>query len=156
MDTTLKNIRNRQLDAALQALRESTPSVPPRDGWLRTIRNALGMTATQLARRLGTTRQAVSDLERREVLGTVTLGALKRAAEALDCDVVYALVPRTNLRVMRERQAQRQAERQMAPIAHSMGLEAQYVPPEEHRQQVAERADELLRSWSRRLWDDAE
>jgi predicted DNA-binding mobile mystery protein A len=114
------------------------------------------MSASQLATRLGTTRQAVSDLERRESRGTVTLGALKRAADALDCDVVYALVPRTSLSAMRERQARRRAERELGRIAHSMGLEAQYVIPAEHRQQVAERANGLLRNWSRRMWDEAD
>jgi predicted DNA-binding mobile mystery protein A len=121
---------------------------------MRAIREALGMTAPQLARRLGTTRQAIGDLERREVLGTVTLGALRRAADALDCDVVYALVPRTDLRAMRTRQARRQAERQLGSVAHSMRLEAQDVAAGEHRQQVAERTDGLLRTWSRTVWDD--
>lgn len=112
------------------------------------------MTAPQLARRLGTTRQAVSALERREVLGTVSLEALRRAAAALDCELVYAVVPRTDLRAMRELQARRYAERQLNRVAHSMRLESQTVDPSEHRRQVAERTDELLRTWSRALWDE--
>jgi len=112
------------------------------------------MTAPQLAKRLGKTRQAVSDLERREVLGTVSLEALRRAAAALDCDVVYAVVPRTGLRAMRELQARRYAERQLSRVAHSMRLEYQDVAPSEHRRQVAERANDLLRTWSRKVWDD--
>jgi predicted DNA-binding mobile mystery protein A len=156
MDTKLKNLRIRQLDKALRATRSAAPRTPPADGWVRAIREALGMTTTHLARRLGTSRQAISELERREVRGTVTLDALRRAADALECDLVYALVPRTDLRAMREHQAKRHAERELGRVAHSMRLEAQYVAPAEHRQQVAERADELLRSWSRRVWDERE
>jgi len=156
MDRKLKDIRLRQLDSRLRAWRRLPPAEPPRHGWIRAIRQALGMTTPQLARRVGATRQAVVDLERREVLGTATLGALRRAAEALDCEVVYAVVPRTALREMRKRQARRQAERQLGNVAHSMRLEAQDVAAGEHRQQVAERADSLLRTWSRALWDDAD
>jgi len=156
MDTKLKNVRLRQLDARLRALRRSTPAEPPRPGWIRAIREALGMTSPQLAKRLGATRQGVADLERREVLGAVTLGALRRAADALDCDVVYAVVPRASLREMRKRQAHQRAARQLGSVAHSMRLEAQGVSAGEHRRQVAERADGLLRTWSRALWDDAD
>lgn len=156
MDRKLKDIRLRQLDSGLRAWRRLTPTAPPRHGWLRAIRQALGLTTSRLATRVGVTRQAVVDIEQRETLGTVTLGTLRRAADALDCDVVYALVPRTGLREMRKRQARRQAERQLASVAHSMRLEAQDVSAGEHRQQVAEKADSLLRTWSRALWDDAD
>ena len=156
MDTKLQNLRLRQLDARLRPWRRLSPTAPPRHGWVRAVRQALGMTTPQLARRLGATRQAVVDLERREARGAVTLSALRRAAEALDCEVVYALVPRTTLREARARQAQRQAEQQLRGVAHTMRLEAQGVSTAEHRRQVAERTDGLLRTWSRALWDDAE
>ena len=156
MDRKLENLRLRQLDARLRPWRRLSPAGPPRHGWVRAVRQALGMTTPQLARRLGATRQAVVDLERREVLGAVTLGALTRAADALHCEVVYALVPRTTLREARARQAQRQAERQLGGVAHSMRLEAQGVSATEHRRQVAERADGLVRAWSRALWNDAD
>jgi predicted DNA-binding mobile mystery protein A len=156
MTSKLKDIRLRQLDVRLRALRRLSPAGPPRHGWVRAVRQALGMTTPQLARKLGATRQAVVDLERREALSAVTLGALRRAADALDCEVVYASVPRTSLREMRMQQALRQAERQLSGVAHSMRLEAQGVAAVEHRRQVAERADSLVRTWSRALWDDAE
>jgi predicted DNA-binding mobile mystery protein A len=154
MDRMLENLRLRQLDARLRPWRRLSPADPPRHGWVRAVRQALGM--PQLARKLGATRQAVVDLERREALGAVTLSALRRAADALDCEVVYALVPRTALREARARQARRQAERQLSGVAHTMRLEAQGVAAAEHRRQVAERTDGLLRTWSRALWDDAE
>jgi predicted DNA-binding mobile mystery protein A len=111
------------------------------------------MSASQLARRLGLTQQAVNDLEQREKRGTITLETLQRAAEALECDLVYAIVPRAELSVMRSAQARKQAARRLDRVAHSMYLEAQGVPPAEHEQQVAEEADRLLRTWSRRLWE---
>ena len=69
----------------------------PRGGWVRAVRDALGMNTRQLAQRLGVTHNAVVDLERSEVAGVAKLEALRRADEALDCDLVYALVPRTTL-----------------------------------------------------------
>ena len=112
------------------------------------------MSGPQLGRRLGWTRQAVRDLERREVDGAVTLSALAQVARAMDADLVYALVPRTGLEEARRARAREVAEREVGRVAHSMRLEAQGVSKKEYRRQVAEREEELLRTWSRRIWDD--
>src|SRR3546814_3344955 len=82
-----------RLDDRLRSLRPTQRyAVPPR-GWLRAIRDALGMSGRQLGKRLGITPQSVAELERSETLGTIQLKTLRRAAEALDCTLVYALVP---------------------------------------------------------------
>ena len=69
----------------------------PEGGWIREIRAALGMSGRQLAARMGLSQSAVSQLEQSELDGRVQLETLGRAAAALDCDLVYALVPRTSL-----------------------------------------------------------
>jgi len=79
-------------DGSLWALAD-----PPNGGWIREIREALGMTTRQLAARMRRSQAAVSQLEQSEVTGGARLESLRRAGDALDCDLVYMLVPRTSL-----------------------------------------------------------
>lgn len=95
----------RDLDGLLRPLRDMEPLGMPGTGWLRAVRTALGISAADLGRLLGMSRQAVADLERREVQGTVTMAGLRRAAEALDCRLMYAVVPRKSLKKMRKARA---------------------------------------------------
>lgn len=69
----------------------------PPAGWIRTVRESLGMTTRQLGRRMGVAHTSVAGLEHGEVAGTIKLETLRRAAAALECDLVYALVPRRPL-----------------------------------------------------------
>jgi transcriptional regulator with XRE-family HTH domain len=93
------------------------------------------MTTAQLGRRLGITRQAVADVERRELDGNVTIAALARAADAMGCDVIYAVVPRQPLGQMLEHQALIRARESVDELA-------------------AERAAIMLREDPRHLWDE--
>jgi len=142
----------RSLDSKLDEVR-SVRSVfeVPRTGWVRAIREALGMPARDLAMRMGVTESTVVRLEGREVAGKVQLDSLARAAEALDCDLVYALVPRRALDASVREQARAKAEESMANVAHSMGLEDQPVPDDEYAALVVEQEAE----WEGRpgLWD---
>jgi len=80
------------LDRRLEPLCKLVVERPPQ-GWARAIRDALGMTKSQLARRMGVSSSTVAELERSEVRETITLASLRRLAKGLDCRVVYALVP---------------------------------------------------------------
>ena len=112
------------------------------------------MSTRQLAARLGMTRQGVADQERREVDGTITLAALRKAAGGLDCDLYYAIVPRRPTgEILRER-ARRIAAARLHRIAHSMNLEEQHVPGNEFQQQVEDLADQILRDMPRSIWDE--
>ncbi len=79
---------------------------------------------------------------------------MERAAEALGCRVVYALIPEKPLaNTVRER-AERLADRQLAAVEHTMRLENQGVPDKRARAKLRQRTiDELLHSPSR-LWDE--
>jgi predicted DNA-binding mobile mystery protein A len=100
--------------------------MPPK-GWVRAIRDAIGMTGAQLGHRLGMTAQAVVSLERSEASGRIQLSTLRRAAEAMDCVLVYALVPNTSLNEMVDRRARELAVRALRRVSHSMALEDQQV-----------------------------
>ncbi|HWE78449.1 MAG TPA: mobile mystery protein A [Pseudolabrys sp.] len=115
----------KRLDERLVALKpEDRFNVPPK-GWVRAIRDALGMTGVQFARRLKIRPQSVEAVEKSEANGSIQLKTLRRAAEALDCTLVYALVPNTSLEGAVSARARKIARRELARVAHTMKLEAQ-------------------------------
>jgi predicted DNA-binding mobile mystery protein A len=153
MDIRFKQLKLRQLDATLRPWRTRTMSRVPEGGWIKAIRTAVGMTSQQLALRLGVTQPALAQLEMREAKQAVTLEALARTANALECDVVYALVPRQPLADMVAAQARRVATARLRRSAHTMALEAQSVSTLEQARQVDELTQRLLAEWPRTLWE---
>jgi predicted DNA-binding mobile mystery protein A len=140
----------RRLDTRLGALRPEQIAVPPA-GWVRAVRDALGMSQADLAARLDVTPQAIQQVETSERDGRVRLATLRRAAEAMDCTLVYALVPNTSLEDTVIRQARAVVGAEVEAAERTMALEAQdaTLPPEA----VRELTDRLLDSkalWSRR------
>jgi predicted DNA-binding mobile mystery protein A len=97
---------------------------PPR-GWVRSVREALGMSAAALARRLGTTSGAVIRLEQSEAADRIRLDTLRRAADALGCDLVYLLVPRRPLTTVVRERARELAHLQATAVEQTMRLEDQ-------------------------------
>jgi predicted DNA-binding mobile mystery protein A len=128
----------RHLDKRFAALRLLTKGARPPKGWLRAIRDALGMTTAQFGRRLGVSQPRIVELEQSEVSGGVTLYTLQRAAEALGCRLVYSLVPDRPLAETVRQQAELVATRQLANLDQTMRLEDQAV-------QGKAAAEELLR-----------
>jgi len=112
------------------------------------------MSASQLAARLQVTRQAVADQERREVDGTITLAAMRKAAGAMGCDLYYAVVPRQPISDMLRARAREVAARRLRGVAHSMSLEEQTVPDQESERQVEDLADQIVRDLPRDLWTE--
>ncbi len=71
---------------------------PPSQGWLKGARKALFLSTGEVAKKMSISRAAYSALETREVEGTISLNSLKKAAEALDCELVYAIRPKNRVR----------------------------------------------------------
>jgi predicted DNA-binding mobile mystery protein A len=92
---------------------------------VRAIRDALGITGSQLAARLKIRPQTLEAMEKSEASGSIQLNTLRRAAEALNCTLVYALVPNAPLEDMVNRRARKIAVRDLQRVAHTMKLEAQ-------------------------------
>jgi predicted DNA-binding mobile mystery protein A len=110
------------------------------------------MSSTELATRLGVTQQAVIDMEQSEQNNTVRLDTLQRAADALDCDLFYALVPRHGLDVAVQEQALRKAARHLSRVAHHSRLEDQSLDEASTRAELEELAASLVDR--RGLWSD--
>jgi predicted DNA-binding mobile mystery protein A len=148
----LRKLRLRQIDTKLREFRSTAPS-KPREGWIATVRKALGMSTTQLGKRLGIAQPSVIDLEKGERARTVSLESLHQAADALNCDLVYALVPRTSLEDTLEQQAMSVAKRKMSRVTHTMSLENQTPPSEETEAQIRDLSARLLVELPRDLWN---
>lgn len=141
-----------RLDAKLTAIGPLDQFTVPPKGWIRAIRDAIGMSGPQLARRLGMTAQGLVSVERSEAQGRIQLNTLRRAAEAMDCVLVYALVPETSLTEMVERRARDLALKALNRVSHSMALEDQQVDRDFERR-VQTYIDTALRD--RDLWERA-
>jgi predicted DNA-binding mobile mystery protein A len=126
---------------------------PPR-GWVKAIREALGMTADQLGRRMGVSRQRALGLEESEARGAVTLESLGRAAQALECRLVYTLVPRIPLDELVHERATKRARQQLRTTGHSMALENQSVDPAYEEEQLIRLSQDLIEQSGSVLWED--
>jgi predicted DNA-binding mobile mystery protein A len=122
----------------------------PPHGWVRAIREALGMSGAALASRMGTTAGAVTRLEQSEARDRIRLDTLRRAADALECDLVYLLVPRRPLHTVVRDRARELAHWQVAAVEQTMSLEGQATG------QTQEMEDQLTQQLLDRggLWSD--
>lgn len=125
MKTEIRQRGRQRLDERLLALKPLDRFQVPPKGWIRAIRDALGMTGVQFSRRLKVSPQSVDALEKSEANGSIKIETLRRAAEALDCTLVYALVPNSSLEGAVRERARRIALRDLGRVAHTMKLEAQ-------------------------------
>ena len=108
------------------------------------------MSTAQLAKRLGIRQPSLVALEQSEAKGTIELATLRRVAEALDCTLVYALLPNKPLETTLRDRARAFARRRRAPVEHSMLLEDQKVTAKD----AEARLDEIMRETNPRLfWD---
>src|ERR1700685_2286784 len=139
-----------QLDERFRELGPANRYTAPVRGWIQALREALGMSTAQLAKRLGIKQPSVAALEQSEAKGTIELATLRRVAEALDCTLVYALVPNKPLETTIRARAHAFAQKRRGPVEHTMMLEDQKVP----EKNVEARLDEIVRETNPRLfWD---
>lgn len=151
MDKSLARART-ALDKRLMSLRPIDKFAVPPKGWVRAIRDALGMSGAQLAARLGVKAPSVVALEQSETADTIRLETLRKAALALDCQLVYALVPNKPLTDMVAERAQAKALGVIGGVSHSMTIENQQVFDDNLEERIQNFISETLRD--RDLWED--
>jgi predicted DNA-binding mobile mystery protein A len=144
----------KSLDKKLNSLRNSDSFRRPSRGWIRAIRDALGMTTAQLGRRIGVSQPRAVQIEQAERDGSITLESLTRAARALDCQLVYALVPHDSLEARVRDRARVLAKNRLRTVRHHMALEDQRVGDEDERDQLERMIDKLLNAPGSKLWDE--
>ena len=130
MKANLQNVLVAGLDARIPALRPAQANASrPARGWLRAVRSVLGLGQEQVAKKIAMTRQSFADLEAAEQRGAISLNSLQRAAEAMDCELVYFIVPRETVARSYSELAQLHDPmfKHLQATEHSMALENQAV-----------------------------
>lgn len=148
-----KNVSIQQLEDVLRPFRGALGMPKPPAGWIRAVREALGMTNTQLAKRVKRKPQTVLDLQQREAAQTIQLNSLRELAEAMDCELVYAIVPRMPLDQVVGEQAEALARRTLRRTGHTMELERQGLGVKERARALEREIERLLAGSRRKLWD---
>jgi len=148
-----KKLIREQVDASLSQFSSLYNTNIPRKGWIRAIRDALGMTARQLAERLGIAQQAVARIEKDEIDGSVTIKTMRRIAEQLDCQFVYGFVPKTSLKETIQTRAKQVAAKRLTEANQTMALEDQSLYAKENIQVLSEMIDDLVYTSPSNLWD---
>lgn len=134
MRSPVRYLGLKQLEEKLRPIRKLPSHDNPKGGWIRSLRCALGLAGVDLASRLGVAPSTLSAMESSEVAGTISLNSLRKVAHAMDCELVYAVVPRTSLAKMMERRAEEKAEDLLRQVGQTMALEQQGVSDEEARE----------------------
>lgn len=149
----VKALGRKHLERRLAPLRGFN-FVRPQGGWLRAMREAMGMTTRQFARRTGKVQSAVVEMEKSEARESISLASLRQAAEAMDCEFVYAIVPRVPINDLLHARATDVAAQQLARMSHTMVLENQRLDRADQEAERERLIDELLRGPPKRLWDE--
>lgn len=144
----------KQLDQQLLVLKNNGAMNMPLEGWVRSVRKALGMTIKQLAKRLDVNTSRVVKIEMSEPEGAVTLRTMQEVAEQLGCVFTYQFLPKTSLEELVKQRALSIASASVQRTAHSMELESQAVEKKWSNEQMKEMSDELLQKSWRYLWED--
>ena len=146
-------LARKNLEKRLSALR-AIEFARPHGGWLRAIRDALGVSSRQLAERMDVAQSRIVALEKAETTGSTTIKSLREAAEALDCTFVYAFLPAKPLDDMIRDRARQKAYDQLGPIAQGMLLENQSLTPSQTEEEIERLTNEILAEPIRYLWED--
>jgi len=154
MDLKYKKLMRIQLDETLLRFEVLKATTVPKKGWIRAIRDALGMSGRQLARRMGVNQQRIARMERDERPGKLTLKTLQAAAEAMDCVFVYGIVPKDSLEQTIRSQARRLAQKQTARSNQLMRLENQELDEKEKDKALKELVEEIVRTMPKSLWEE--
>ena len=153
MNAQFKGLLVEQLSNRLKGLDRKELREPPTKGWIRSVRESLSMTSAQLAKRVGVSQPNIIKWEQREIDSTITMKSLRRVAEAMQCDLVYALVPRKPINSILEERAKQIAADSLEQVSRSMRLEDQETSAA-HRTRLAQQiVRQLLEETPKRLWD---
>jgi predicted DNA-binding mobile mystery protein A len=142
-----------QIDKQLNGIKSVLNINRPLYGWIKTIRNALGMTVAQFGKRMGVSQARASVIESSEIEDTLTIKTLREAARSLNCKFIYFLIPEKSLEEIVKEQAMKTVIENSKNVVHSMGLENQTVLEEESKDFVNIQAESLLFEHPNKVWE---
>lgn len=150
-----KSNQMRIVQQKLDQLSKLNEPMPP-SGWVKAIRGSLGLSIRQLAERVGVGHGSIHQLEKREPTKRVTLESLEKAARAMDCKVVYAIVPQDSgatLDDIIKNRAVAAASKILKEVSHTMKLEAQGTSDKQVQNEIKRIASQLIEAGDNRIWD---
>jgi predicted DNA-binding mobile mystery protein A len=148
-------IQRQIIDKKLRGWNAVSAEQTPPSGWIKSVRDALGVNTRQLAKLVGVEHSTISRLEKRESEGKASLEVIDKVARAMDCKLVYAIVPNppfTSLENILDTKANDLALKLNQDVEHSMQLEKQGTNPDDYKMQVEILARELKVNLDSRLW----
>jgi predicted DNA-binding mobile mystery protein A len=150
----MRQLSRNRLDERASTLREvpASAKTSPHGGWIRAIREALGMPRRALANRMHVGEKRVQQMELGEARGSITVSTLSRAAEALNCDLVVAFVPKVALETqVQQRRLQLAQDWIASRMLHTMSLEGQVLGYKDLPQAAIQEVEKMFPD--ERLWE---
>ena len=158
MKTNRKKLKNQRriIEMKINLWKKLRTEKRPPMGWLKAVRGALGINTRQLAKRCGVQHSSILRIEKNEIQDKVSIESLKKLASAMDCQLIYAIVPKKGYNSLEEiinHQTQLLANKLMKQVDHTMRLEAQGTSPKEIKSQTRKLANELKDKMDPRIWE---
>jgi len=150
MDWSLRKMRAKQIENQLKGLSKLNR---PEIGWVKTIRETLGMNTRQLGKRCNVSSERIIRIESDEIEGRTTVATLEKIAQAMNCRLVYAIVPNDGMIEFIEKTAEDKAKTQLQQTSHHMALEDQKISIELMKEQIHFLKEELLKNNIKHIWD---
>ena len=149
-----KSLQIQQLNTKMQAFTSLSNASMPHTGWVKAVRLAIGMSLLQMGKKLSITKQSMQDIEKREKEGSITLKALRDAANVLDMQLVYGFVPKDgSMEKLIDRKARELATRIVLRTSNTMKLEDQGNSDTRIKKAIEEKAMSFKNEIPKILWD---
>ena len=151
-----KKIIREQLDKRLDPLRTYFSTGMPQQGWIKTIREALGLSARQLGKKAGLDQSRISRLETAEKDGNLKLSSLQKIARGFHMKFVYGFVPEEPLEQLVRAQAKKIALKRLKRLSETMRLEKQELSKEEQEKAMEDMIEKILVDQPKHFWDSSD
>ena len=148
-----RKVVREQLDKRIESLKVFLSSGMPQQGWIKTIREALGLSARQLGKKAGFDQSRISRLENAEKNGNLKVSSLQKIAKGLNMRFVYGFVPEESLEQMVRAQAERIALKRLKTLNITMRLEKQGLSSEEQKKALKDMIEKILVEQPKDFWD---
>ena len=157
MKRNKKRLKNQRLiiEKKIQPWKKLRTNRRPPSGWLKAVRGAIGINTRQLAKRCGVQHSSILKIEKNEIRDKASIESLKKLADAMNCQLIYAIVPKTGYTSLEDiinHQAQLFAHEFIKQVDHTMKLESQGTSVTEIKNQTKKLAKELKDTMDPRIW----
>ena len=150
-----RKVVREQLDKKLDSLKAFASSGMPEQGWIKTVREALGLSARQLGDKAGIDQSRVSRLENAEKDGSLKLSSLQKIAKGLNMRFVYGFMSEDTLEQVVRAQAKKIALKRLKRLNDTMRLEKQELSAEEQKKTLEDMVEKILIDQPKDLWDES-